>query len=237
MALTNIEEAIERSIFEALRLTTVAEGYVPNILNFDIENPNPTIAGAAQKAYETALKSIKNSKGFAIELFNYSNPQSRGFKKVPRIAIQTEAFYPGNMGLDTTPKYELNTVTGKYELKKSTTLVSDFYFNVHLVSNTVIQHRVLHGIMVATLPRMGYMKWYDDSVLRPNHNLLVNYISYTESDFISEGIMEKIYRYHIPDAHEVSDIITATDISPIKEITTDIQGKDFTEQLIIENDD
>lgn len=233
MALSNIEEKLERTIFEALRLTSVAEGYTPNITAYDLENPNPTIAKAAQVAYDAALKTIQNSKGFAIDIFNYGPSQARGLKKVPRIAIQTEAFYPGNTGLDTAPTYKFNNVTQKYEKKTSISLVSDFFFNIHLVANTVTQHRVLHGIMVATLPRMGYIKWYDENGLRLSHNLFVKYLSPMEADFLSEGIIEKIYRYHIPDAHEIDDITIETGISPIKEITTDIKGSDFEEQLIV----
>lgn len=233
MALTDILEKVERTIYEALRLTCVREGYTPNIKNFDIENPNASIAKAASIAYETALNNIRNTKGFSIDLFNYAPSQSRGLKKVPRIVLQTEALLPGNTGLDTTPEYVYDVNSGKYISKQSQTLTSDYYFNIHLVSSNTQETRVLHGIMLATLPRMGYIKWYTDNELRLSHNLLIKYLSYSESDFLAEGIIEKIYRYYIPDVHEIDSIITELNISPIKEITLDIEGKDFNEQLII----
>lgn len=236
MALTDIEEKVERTIFEVLRLKAVEEGFTPDITNYDIDNPDDTIAAAATDAYMAALKTIQNTKGFAVDIFNYSNQQARGMKKSPRIVVQTEAFYPGEIGLDVTPQYKLNPVTGKYESLRSTTLTSNLFLNVHLVASTVKQIRALHGIMVACLPRMGYLIWYTETRLRPSHNLLVRYVSYYEADFIAEGVIEKIYRYEIPDAHEVEDIMVEMNISPIKEITVDIQTQDTEQQLNIKDD-
>lgn len=223
MALPDIEQALERSVYEALRLVTVAEGYLPNIRDYDIENPDINIAKQAVKDYNTAAQTIRQNKGFVVEIFNYSSAEARGLKKTPRIVIQTEAFQQGQIGFDNRINYEYNEQLGEYVSKRSPAVTSDFYFNIHLVASDVKQIRVLHGIMVTCLPRLGYIKWYTDAKLRPSHNLLVYYLSYLEADFLAEGIIEKIYRYRIPDAHEIDDEII-TQIPPIKIIDVDITG-------------
>lgn len=213
-----LETLVERSIFHLLRKEVVARGYLPDIYQFDIENPNVNIAKQQSNLYEAALKNVKNTKGFAIEVFNYSSNQAYGDKNVPRIVVQTDAFMPGNLGLDPTRKYEKKE-DGSFLVKKSVEMVSDYYFTIYLAANTTSTMRQLHDIMVSVIPRRGYIKRYDDTELRPDSNLLIQYLSTSDISYLSEGIMEKVYKYMIPDVHEVDDrIITDVTIPEIKEI-------------------
>lgn len=229
MSYSSIEEALERSVFHIIRKKIVELGYLPDINNYDVENNDIEVAKLATEQYKTALTTIKNNKGFAIEIFNYANNQSYGTKKVPRIVVRTEAFLQGQLGADTTAKYEKND-EGVYIKKQSTSLLSDYYFNLYLVCNNVKQMRILHQIMVTSLPRRGYIPWYNKD-FQHSSNLLVRYISTTDYSWDAEGIIEKVYRYEIPDAHEVEDYqLTTEEISPIKDI---ILEKDKEEILNI----
>jgi hypothetical protein len=219
--LSNIEQALERTIFHALRKKTVEFGYSPDINDYDIENTDIAIAESEQLRFLTDLKQIKETKGFAIEIFNYSNNQAYGDKKPARIVVETESFQIGQLGADTTPRYELQP-DGTYSTVSSVSMLSDFYFNIHLIANSIDEIRVLHEIMVQSLPRRGYLPWYTDNGLRPHSNLLVRYISMADYSFLAEGIIEKVYRYEIPDAHEVDDAILQTNIPPITTITLDL---------------
>lgn len=230
MALPDIEEALERTIFHALRSKIVAEGYLPDINDFDTQNTNVQTAAISQKAYKAAIAAIVANKGFAIEIFNNSVSQQRGTMKAPRIVIDTQAFLPGQLGHDTTLQYSLGAndfnppdvdpqdfEIENYSGNRFVSMTSDFYYSVRLVANTTKQIRVLHGIMVSVLPRRGYIHWYGDSELRPSGNLLNRYVSNFDHSLLAEGIIEKVYRYEIPDAHEI-DPITLVQVSPIKQI-------------------
>lgn len=224
-----LEEAVERTIYHALRKEIVSRGYLPNIYDYDIENVDIVIAKSENRRYNIDLSQIKVEKGFAIEVFNYANNQSYGDKQVPRIVVHTDAFIPGNLGLDPMNKYEKN-LDGTFKTLKSVEMVSDFYFSLNLVANTVSSMRQLHDIMANVLPRRGYIKWYQDNDLRPHSNLLIQYLASADVSFLSEGIMEKVYKYMIPDVHEIDDKVILDNIPAI--INIDIE-KDETNLLNI----
>lgn len=220
MELPNIQALLERSIYHALRTTIVQAGYLPDILLYDIENEDSSVATIEQQRYDIDLDIIREQKGFAIEIFNNSPGQAKGTLKLPRIIIETEAFLPGQLGLDTTLDY-LKQPDGNYIAEHNNFLsqTSDFYFHVKLLSNTTKQQRALYGIMLMTLPRRGYMKWYNTPPL-PYQNLFVNFTTHSEFNLQDEGITEKSYRYEITDVHEL-DPVLLENIPAIKEIGTD----------------
>jgi len=226
IVLADIEEALERSVFHKLRKKVVEFGYLPDITTFDVENSNAATAKVAEEAYLSAIRSIATSMGYAIEIFNYSNNQSYGSKDVPRIVIEMESFNQGQLGTDPSGRYVLNTTTNKYERVLDTSLLSDFYFNVHLIANTVKQIRKLHEIMVNALPRRGYIEWYNEDGYKPSENLMVRYISMADYTFLQEGIIEKVYRYEIPDIHEIDPMVISSNISKITETNLDIKFKE-----------
>lgn len=221
MALTNIEEALERSVYHLLRSNVVAEGFIPDISNYDVENANIAIAQTAQNNYDQAKTSILNTKGFAVEVYNYSPGQSKGHLNTPRIVIDSEGLLPGDIGLDTTPKFE-KTEAG-WEKRISVSQTSDFYFNVRLLASNTRQIRTLHGLTMGILPTRGYIKWYDKD-FQPHGNLFVRYVSFGEAAMEAEGIVEKIYRFEIPDAHQIDDRIDSI-VPPITSIQLDVESQ------------
>lgn len=218
MALPDIQELVERTIFHAIRTRVVAEGYLPDINSYDVTNSDINIAKAAQANYRAAVKAIADGpKGFAIEVFNYGPSQHKGTMKVPRIVVDTQAFLPGEVGHDPSLVYEPNG--GNFDGNRFVSLTSNFYYHLRLLGNTTKQIRVLHGIMVSVLPRRGYIMWDGDTELRPSGNLLNRYISNVDYSWKDEGIVEKVYRYEIPDVHELDPQTLAT-VVPIIQIDT-----------------
>lgn len=222
MILPNTQELIERSIYHNLRYTTVAAGYIPDITNYDIENPDINVAIAENTRFETDLKAIVTDKGFAIELFSNGPSQQRGELKVPRIVLETESFLPGEIGLDTTKNYSKNQ-DGTFTAYDNTwlTQTSDFYFQLRLLSNSAKQQRILNGIMLQTLPRKGYMRWVGDTELRTTGNLFINFVSHAEFNHTEEGIIEKVYRYEIKDVNEIDPVALQETIAAIQSIDPD----------------
>ena len=208
--LTTIQEMVERSIFHSIRKQCVAKGYTPDIFNY----PETEIGYGD---YLNDLAAIPKEKGFAIEVFNSAAPADRIAKQLPRIVISTHGYLPGSVGGDQSQQYELNA--GRYYSYISPPTTSDLYVNIHIVSNNIIQHRVLVSIMSLAMPRMGYIKGWPDE----DFNVFVNHLSYVPvRQSNSPDMLETIYRYVCPDLFEVNDIIVNDNIPPLEEVTLDI---------------
>jgi|LSQX01.2.fsa_nt_gb hypothetical protein len=209
-SLTSIQEVVERSIFHSIRKQCVAKGYTPDIFNYP----------ETQVGYDNYLKDlakIPDKMGFAIEVFNSAAPADRVAKQLPRIVIATQGYLPGSVGGDQSQQYELNA--GRYYSYIAPPTTSDLYINIHIVSNNIIQHRVLVAIISLSMPRMGYIKGWPDE----DFNIFVNHLSYVPvRQYTSPDMLETIYRYVCPDLFEVNNIIVKDNIPPLKEVTLDV---------------
>lgn len=207
--LSDIQEMIERSLFEVIRLELVDKGYLPDIT--DLDTYPDTQVGWDQ--WEADISTIVLNMGFAIELFGVGNSESRGIKKVPRIVLETGNFLPGALGGDPLPFFE--DQGDSYSALVTPPQTTDFYINFHLVSNSIAQHRVLNSILGLSVPRRGYIKYYND----PTKSFFARYLNYYNIDDTDGGIIEHIYAYEIPDAWDQEDIIVLENIAKINEIT------------------
>lgn len=198
--LSNLQELLERSIFHSIREITVAEGYLPDIKDYDIENTNLTEATLAKEQFELAKVNIVNNMGFVVDIFSSGNNQAKGIKKVPRIVIDTVSYLPGIMGGDTTPVY--TNINGVYVKTKNASVTSDLTFNVYVVSNTIKQARILNAIISRALPRRGYIKTYLNSTIEFSGNIFIKFMMHGDSNDLAEGIIESYFNYEAPDIFE-----------------------------------
>lgn len=209
------EELIQLTIYHAIREMLVAEGWLPDIMNFDVENPDDTVASNAAKAYQAAMKQIATTKGFCIELLPFSSNQAKGYKKVPRIVIDTLQFLPSFIGNDTQVNYELQ---GEYYIRtQSESLLSDLDFNVYAVGNDSKQMRIMNNLITQVLPKRGYIKKWNQQFL-PSGNFFVKLLDAQKDDDLPEGVMERIFRYQIPEVPELPDRLLAGTIPRMVQI-------------------
>jgi hypothetical protein len=211
-ALTNIQEIIERSIFEVIRLELVDKGYLPDIS--DTGTYPDTNPGHAQ--WETDINAIVVAKGFAIELFGAGNNQAKGTKKVPRIVIESGNFLPGALGGD--PRRYFSDQGADYQALVTPPQTVDFYLNFCLVSGTAAQNRVLNALMALTIKRRGYIPWYSDGT----KTFFARYLNYYDRNEEDKGIIEHVYAYEIPDAWDHEDIEVYDSIAKLNELTFNI---------------
>lgn len=231
-ALSSIQEIIERSIFEIIRLEIVDKGYLPDIA--DTGTYPDTDSGHAQ--WETDINAIVASKGFAIELFGAGNSQAKGTKKVPRMVIESGNFLPGALGGD--PRRYFSDQGGDYQALVTPLQTVDFYLNFCLVSNTAAQSRILNAILALTIKRRGYIPWYSDGV----KTFFARYLNYYDRNDEDKGIIEHVYAYEIPDAWDHEDVEVYASIAKLNELTFNINiqkyedgswGHDATSMVIV----
>ena len=149
--LSNIQERVERTFYESVRLALVELGYWPDITQYPETNQ-----GAID--FKQAVTSIHNSKGFAIEIFGFSNAQAKGSIYTPRIVFQSRKIVPGDVGTPLTEK-EVNGNT--YTLFKLPFTSSNFQIIIKLVTSTAKQDRILNSIVNAVFSTRGYLNLYD----------------------------------------------------------------------------
>lgn len=228
--LSNIQERVERSIYESIRLEIVDKGYLPDIAD-DISFPKTAsgaLTEAGNTAWRTAQQAIKDdtTKGFTIELFNFSSAQAKGLKQVPRIVIIPLDFVPGTLGGDETRYHTKNQAD--WSVARRPPQTSDFTVQIALVGNSAKQMRILKGIIQLAMPRRGYVKVYDN----PDDVFLVLQQNFVNEPDNAEGVLEKLYLYEIPDLYETLNTPLGN-VASIAEITVDqyIGDPDNNEQV------
>lgn len=209
MALNNLQERVERSIFEELRKLLVAEGYLPNITNYTMGSPSST----AQ--YHAALEAIVTAKKFAAEVFGHSSSQEKGIKRVPRIAIIPRRILPGDTGAPPEGYITEDPLDPDNFVKIVTSAeAANFQLDIHLVSSTAVQDRFLNAILSKAIGQKRYLKFYDD----PTQRFFIKQYNYYDLPDTMEGVEEKVYSYEVSDLYLYEEIVNNR-IVPTIEIT------------------
>jgi hypothetical protein len=210
MALSNIQERVERSIFEKIRLLLVTEGYLPDITNYPENN-------TGQQQWKTDLQAIDGIKGFAAEVFGHGNAESKGQKRTPRIAIIPRRILPGDIGTPIEGYFEPDPLDPKKTIKRTTPPESAILdIDIHLVSSTAKQDRVLHAILNQAIGSRGHIPFYDS----PKELFFIKQYNYYDIPDTQEGIEEKVYSYEVRDLYLTEGTIQRN-IPTIKEITVE----------------
>lgn len=168
-----------------------------------------------------------------IPIFGMGNNQSRGAKTCPRITLELQAYYPGDIGV---PAFNIDRdedIGVNYQALSYPFETKDITIDVHLVSNTQEDLRLLHTIMYHALPGRGYLAPYFNNLeewkqsrVKPYGNLFIEVGNYYDKNDVDHGILEKVYTYickdgiiydeQIPDP---SDPSKPWELVPIKDIS------------------
>ena len=209
------EEIVERTFYVSLLNTAIKMGYT---INPDDYLP---ISPENEKRYHQDKEAIETF----VNIFGVGNNHSRGAKICPRITVNLNAYYPGNIGMEkfgieASEDNQFNLVEYPFETK-------DISLDVHLVANSMKDLRILHNIMYRALPARGYLKPYLNNYyewinqrIAPTGNLFIEIGNFYDYDDKEHGILEKVYNYTCVDGileeYQNSDIT----IVPINDILT-----------------
>ena len=146
------EEVIERSFYISLLHETLKRGLTLNPDDY-LVNGKPTEETVNQ--FENDKRAIGNK---FIYIFGIGNNLARGAKECPRITIELNAYYPGELG---TEKYSVEkSKVEKFDVVEYDYTTKSTNLDIHLVANTQQEMRLLHDIMYHALPAKGYIKPY-----------------------------------------------------------------------------
>lgn len=207
MGLTDIQELVERSIYEQIRLVLVREGYIPDITQ---------VANRAE--FDLDLSEIENAKGFAVELFNNGSSQSKGTKKVPRIAMVGRRVLVGEIGNAPEKIYEKDPLNPNSIISVTPAPETDhLQLDIHLVSNTAKQERFLNAVIAAALKTRSYIPFVNDPTGKSK--FFLRQFNYYDLPDAIEGIAEMVYSYEVTDLYLFQGNIESTNVPLIQEIT------------------
>ena len=179
-----------------------------------------------QKRQEEDIKKLGKN---YIAIYGVGNNQARGVKTLPRITIELTGYYPGDIGVE---QFMIGNKeeNEQYALYEQPWEVKDSIFDIHLVAGNANDMRVLHQIMYTALPARGYIKpftfntikeYLENPGLEKTGNLFLNIGNYYDHNDTDHGILEKVYTYNCVDGL-LEQVKQDPDISPIKEIKTDL---------------
>lgn len=213
--MVNTEEIVERTFYICLLQTALKRG-----LTLNPENYLPL-----SQENERRFQADKNALSKFIPIYGIGNNQVRGIKTCPRITLELQGFYNGDIGVN---KYIIGDKldNGNYQSSEFPYETKDITLDIHLVSNTQSDMRLLHSIMYEALPSRGYIRPYfnnltewEDGRISPTGNLFIEIGNYYDNQDESHGLLEKVYQYTCKDGilpekfTEDGELVPITDIS------------------------
>lgn len=186
MALSTINEVVDRSIEEVIYQTTLTEGYTPNRDTYQNDVPG----------YNSAIDAIIAANGFAVDVFGHSSSDNKDQLKSPRIIYTNIAFQPGFLGGGNELLYEDNG--SDFTASRRGPRTGQLRFSITLVSESAAQDRILHAILARSLKNQSYIPFYNDST----KSFLVTYLYNRYDPDEKEGLIRKVYLYEAHDLWE-----------------------------------
>ena len=218
------EEIIERSFYIALLHQAIKMGYTINPEDYLVDG-EPT----AETCEQFLADKDAIGKKF-VYVFGIGNNLVRGPKDCPRITIELNAYYPGDIGTEKWSVEESDTEDDTYDVVEYDYTTKSTQIDIHLVANTQQEMRILHYIMYKALPPKGYIKpYYNDyeawkeSIIGPTGNIYVEVGNFYDHPDYDHGLLEKVYTYTVDDSLIYEEVVSVGEIAPIKDISVLIQ--------------
>lgn len=203
------QEILERSIYEAILNEALRQKVT---LDPAVYHP---VTPETEKQYKEDLKAIPHF----VSIFGPGNSQSKGAKVTPRIVVDTHGFFPGGIGL---PGYVEEKQDGVYRPVEVPHDTLDQFVDIRLVSNNQEENRLLHQLMFFAIPQKGYIKPFYADKLEKTGNIFIELVNFNDQPNLDQGFIEKVYQFAIYDCLLVLPR-ALDDITPIKDITVDLQ--------------
>lgn len=213
--MVNSEEVVERTFYISLLNVLLKNGLTLNPEDYLPLSPQN------EKRF---LEDMNGMKKF-IPLWGVSNNQVKGPKTLPRITLELQGYYSGDIGIE---KYIIGDKLedGNYQSSEFPYETKDITIDVHLVSQTQADMRLLHNILYTALPSRGYIRPYfndleewEEGRIAPTGNLFIEIGNYYDHPDVEHGILEKVYTYTCKDGILPEKALEDGALTPIKDIS------------------
>ena len=187
--MVNAEEIVERTFYICLLQTALKKG-----LTLNPEDYLPL-----SQENEKRFQADKDAMPKFIPIYGIGNNQVKGAKTCPRITIELQGFYNGDIGVN---KYIIGDKleSGNYQASEFPYETKDITLDIHLVSNTQADMRLLHNIA-------------------PTGNLFIEIGNYYDHPDESHGLLEKVYQYTCKDGILPEKLAEEGELVPIQDIS------------------
>lgn len=213
--MVNSEEVVERTFYISILNVALRRGLTLN--------PDDYLPLSPEN--EKRFLSDKEALPKFIPLYGIGNNQSRGIKTCPRITLELQGYYPGDIGVE---KYIIGDKleNGNYQSSEFPFETKDITIDVHLVANNQADMRLLHSIMYEALPSRGYIRPYfndlkewDNGRVAPTGNLFIEIGNYYDHPDVEQGMLEKVYQFLCKDGVLPEKLSGEGELVPIKDIS------------------
>lgn len=216
MAFNNIQERVEKSIFEVIRKRLVFENVLPDIndgTRYPVNGEQLTPEASAN--WDTDLKTIQGIKGFASEVFGHGSDHAKGLKRTPRISIVPRRMMPGEIGFNPGGTILQDALDPDNMIKIGNPLESsNLALDIILTSSTAKQERFLNALVATVVGHKNYLPFYDSDF----EVFFIKQTSWYDLPNETEGIEEKVFTYEATDFY-MFDSANIEAVNLIKEIT------------------
>jgi hypothetical protein len=216
MALSDVLELVDKSIFEAIHSVGVAEGYIVDRAVVDLED---------EVAWAAAEQVIITEKGYVVDLEGASNSHEKGKRTNPSITYDSKNLLNGNIGNAQTPRYEDNGAGGLNSVK-DIPQTSDYLFYIHVNGKNSADFRTIKAIVSTALAHNTFIPVYND----PGTKFLIVRYGYQDNPDHLKGSLEGIFMYKAMDILESLPTTIATNIVPINEIDVELEENNLNVQ-------
>ncbi len=177
-------EAIDRTIYEVIRLALVSGGHLPDIT---------TIQSEAD--YRTAKETISASNVQLIEVFGVGSAEARDEKIPCRIVIDRKTGSIGKLGGYPAVKFEKTGTGATAKFKKSYLPESsiNLEYDIRGISNSAKNDRIISNIIYSSLGVRRYLNVIEDYNVENDACFLLNFNG--DADTSSTEMKERMFRY------------------------------------------
>ena len=183
--MVNTEEIVERTFYICLLQTALKKG-----LTLNPEDYLPL-----SQENEKRFQADKDAMPKFIPIFGIGNNQVKGAKTCPRITIELQGFYNGDIGVN---KY----IIGEADMR--------------LLHNIMYEALPSRGYV---RPYYNNLEEWEDGRVAPTGNLFIEIGNYYDHPDESHGLLEKVYQYTCKDGILPEKLAEEGELVPIQDIS------------------
>lgn len=224
---------LDRTIFELIRLKTVAFGYLP-----DWRSISGVSLADKQNNYEVAKIAIRDDNKQIIEVFSVSGQKAKESKSLCKIVIDRKGLSQGNLGAFGIRTFVENQ-SGNFDLYQLPHKSMDVNYEIRLLANKVEYERIMEGIIFETFlysPIFRAVDWANGWTFTKE---LIEIEVNGSSDLSDEDFVEKLITLTVKDVWlsglETQEIIRSAVPLTTVEFSTFVAGVETETTTVTDN--